>query len=103
MLVVAAFDPLSETINKKTVVVCDNAPTHTSKRFNYNIEKWKAKGLIIKSLPAYAPELNLIEILWRFIKYSWLPFSAYESFKKLVNAVAKVLKGVGKEYHINFA
>jgi hypothetical protein len=26
------------------------------------------------------PKLNLIEILWRFIKYYWLPFSAYTSF-----------------------
>jgi hypothetical protein len=23
-------------------------------------------------LPSYSPELNLIEILWRFIKYYWL-------------------------------
>ncbi len=25
--------------------------------------------------------LNLSEILWRFIKYKWLPVSAYISFK----------------------
>jgi len=43
--------------------------------------KWVQKGLIIKYLPPYAPELNLIEILWRFMQYSWLPFSAYASFQ----------------------
>jgi transposase len=32
--------------------------------------------LIIKYLPPYSPELNLIEILWRRIKYTWLPFSS---------------------------
>jgi hypothetical protein len=36
--------------------------------------------LIIKYLPPYSPELNLIEILWRFMKYYWLPFSAYMFF-----------------------
>jgi hypothetical protein len=34
------------------------------------------KGLMIKYVPSYAPELKLIEILWRFLKYYWLPFSA---------------------------
>jgi transposase len=28
--------------------------------------------LILKYLPPYSPELNLIEILWRHIKYRWL-------------------------------
>ncbi|MDR1339335.1 MAG: transposase, partial [Prevotellaceae bacterium] len=28
--------------------------------------------------PPYSPELNLIENLWRFIKYQWLPFNAYK-------------------------
>lgn len=28
----------------------------------------------------YSPELNLIEILWRQMKYAWLPLSAYLSF-----------------------
>ena len=102
-VVVAVFDAFSEKINKKTIVLLDNAPTHTSKKFKANIKRWKAKGLIIKPLPAYSPQLNLIEILWRFIKYYWLPFSAYGSFKKLVNAVTKVLKAVGSEYRINFA
>ena len=37
--------------------------------------KWVKRGLIIKYLPPYSPELNLIEILWRFMKYDWLPFS----------------------------
>lgn len=70
-VVIACFDSFSNTIAKKTVVIIDNAPTHTSKAFNKNIEKWEDKGLFIKRLPPYSPELNLIEILWRFIKYSW--------------------------------
>jgi len=44
---------------------------------------------MVKYLPAYAPALNLIEILWRFMKYYWLPFSAYTSFQCLSAAVER--------------
>ena len=48
-------------------------------------------------------ELNIIEILWRFIKYSWLDFDAYSSWESLVEAVENILRNVGKKYVINFA
>ena len=102
-VVVACFNYFSEIITKKTVVIIDNAPTHTSQEFEDHIEEWEEKGLFIKKLPTYSPELNLIEILWRFIKYHWLPFSAYLSFDNLVSEVEKILKGVGSEYRINFS
>ncbi len=102
-VVIACFDSFSKTITKKTVVVIDNAPTHTSKAFNENIKQWEEKGLFIKRLPSYSPELNIIEILWRFVKYKWLPFSAYNSLKDLANEVENILKNVGKEFRINFA
>jgi transposase len=101
-VVIACFDWFSEQITQKTVVLMDNASMHTSDAFQEHLEQWDAKGLVIKRLPAYCPELNLIEILWRFIKYEWLPFSAYESFKKLVDAVEHILKNIGSEYCINF-
>ncbi|MCP3940641.1 MAG: IS630 family transposase [Desulfobacteraceae bacterium] len=102
-IVVACFDWFSDIISKKTIVIMDNSPTHTSDLFAENIEIWEEKGLFIMNIPPYSPELNLIEILWRFIKYLWLPFSAYLSFKDLVNEVEKILKGIGSEYQINFS
>ncbi len=102
-VVVACFDYFSEQIIKKSVVLIDNAPIHTSDEFNENIKKWEAKGLFIYRLPKYSPQLNFIEILWRFIKYSWIPFSAYKSFKDLVIAVEEILKNIGSKYRINFA
>lgn len=102
-VVVTCFDAFSETITKKTVVIIDNAPTHTSCKFNDNTKKWEEKGLYIKYLPPYSPQLNIIEVLWRFIKYLWLPLSAYRSFKHLVEAVENILKDVGSKYRINFA
>ena len=51
----------------------------------------------------YSPELNIIEILWRKIKYERMPFSAYESYKKLESELRNILKNVGTEFFVNFA
>jgi transposase len=60
------------------------------------------RHLEIFELPSYSPELNLIEILWRFIKYTWLDASAYKSWLSLVTRVESILRGFGEEYVINF-
>ena len=110
---VGCFDLFSETITKKTVVIIDNAPIHTSQAFQKRVPIWKKtclragvphrqEGLDLYFLPGYAPELNLIEILWRFIKYWWLPFSAYLNFRALVEAVEDILVNVGSKYKIAF-
>jgi transposase len=101
-VVVACMDQFSEKLNKKSYVLLDNAPMHRSKGFVHHIPKWVRKGLIIKYLPPYSPELNVIEILWRFIKYYWLPFSAYVSFQHLCAAVEEILKQFGTKYTIDF-
>ncbi len=100
---VACFDRFSEEITKETYVIPDNAPCHTSGEFLENIEKWEEKGLFLIYLPAYSPELNLIEILRRFIKYTWLSFPAYTSQENLVKELNKVLAGIGSEYVIDFS
>jgi len=101
-IVVACFDQFAQKITKRTVVIIDNASMHTCDNFRKNIKKWEKKGLFIQNIPAYSPELNKIEILWRKIKYEWLDFSAYESFKALKNALYDILANVGQDYHINF-
>ena len=102
-VVMACFDAFCHTITQKTVVVIDNASIHTSEDFEARIPYWKKQGLIIKYLPPYSPELNLIEILWRRIKYTWLPFSAYECLNALSEALETILSHVGSEYQITFA
>ncbi len=101
-IIVTCFDQFSQQLDKKTYVFIDNAPMHRSQAFIKHIPKWVKKGLIVKYLPSYAPELNLIEILWRFMKYYWLPFSAYASFQCLSEAVAEILTRIGTDYTINF-
>jgi hypothetical protein len=102
-VVIACFDAFCQTITKKTVVIMDHASIHTSEEFEHRIPSWKKQGLVIKYLPPYSPELNLIEILWRRIKYTWLPFSAYESLNALSEALEAILSHVGSEYQITFA
>ena len=102
-VVIACFDAFCQTITKKTVVVVDNASIHTSEEFADRIPYWKKRGLVIKYLSPYSPELNLIEILWRRIKYTWLPFSAYECLNALSEALEAILSHVGSQYQITFA
>jgi transposase len=102
-VVIACVDMFCQTIKKKTVVVIDNASIHRSEEFQDHIPSWKKQGLIIKYLSPYSPELNLIEILWRRIKYTWLPFSAYECLNALSEALEAILSKVGSEYQITFA
>jgi transposase len=87
---------------KKTVVILDNCPIHKSRKFMAKIEQWKEQDVWIYFLPPYSPELNLIEILWRRIKYQWLPFDAYLSFQNLKERLSFVLKNFGKLYDIIF-
>jgi hypothetical protein len=101
-MVIACFDHLCQLITKPTLVVIDPAPVHTSEEFQARLEAWEARDLYVYLLPAYSPELNLIEILWRMIEYHWLPLNAYESFKALMRGLYEVLKGVGSKYQIEF-
>ena len=102
-VVIACIDRFSEKIKMETVLVVDNASIHTSNVFLEKQEEWKAKGLTIFFLPTYSPELNIIEILWRFIKYQWLEIDAYESWSSLVKTVENIFIKFGSEYIINFA
>jgi len=102
-VVIGCFDDFCQTITKQTVVVMDNASVHRSDEFEERLPHWKKHGLTIKYLSSYSPELNLIEILWRRIKYSWLPFSAYNGLNALIEALENVLRSIGSEYQITFA
>ena len=102
-VVVACIDEFSNQIKKPTTLIIDNAPTHTSNEFNENLERWKERDLTIYRIPTYSPELNIIEIVWRKIKYEWLPFSAYESYNSLKQELFNVLSNIGKTHKIAFA
>lgn len=78
-----------------TIVVLDNAPIHRSRKLKEKIKFWQKQDLYIYFLPPYSAELNLIEILWRFMKYQWLPFDAFTNSHNLKERVNQILQGVG--------
>jgi len=90
--------------NSKTIVILDNAPTHTSNLFQNNIEEWEEKGLTLYFLPTYSPQLNRIEILWKFMKYHWIQIKDYSSTQTLENYIHLVLANYGNQnrFEINF-
>jgi transposase len=101
-VVIACIDDFSQTCECRTVIVMDQASVHKSAAIEAKIEAWKARNVELFWLPPYSPELNLIEILWRFMKYEWIEFEAYESLEKMGQYLDKVLRGVGEDYVINF-
>lgn len=101
--VIHCFDAYCAQLTKPCLIVIDNAPIHRSAAFEAKIKEWQEEGMYLLFLPPYCPELNLIEILWRKLKYEWLPLSAYESFKQLSAVLEDTLKEVGDKYLLSFA
>ncbi|MDW7690654.1 IS630 family transposase [Flammeovirgaceae bacterium SG7u.111] len=100
--VIQVLDSFSETITKKTVLVLDNAAIHRSKEVGEAMGKWKKKGLYLQFIPAYCPELNLIEILWKMLKHYWIRPRHYASMQSLIEATLYILQNYGKQYSISF-
>lgn len=100
--VISFLDKFCQNLDKPTVVVMDQASIHTSDRLIKKLKEWEEKNLRIFWLPAYSPQENLIEILWKFMKYEWITIEAYESRTNLLNYLRKILDNLGTEYVINF-
>jgi hypothetical protein len=101
-VVVACFEQLSQPWQKKASVFLDNASRNTSRECIRHIPTWVKRGVLIKYLPPYSPALNLIEIVWRFMQYDWLPFSAYMSFQGLLQSIEDILTRFGTDYTMTF-
>ena len=76
---------LKEHRQKEIVVVCDNARYHRSSL----LKQWLAQHPRIsqKFLPAYSPNLNLIERLWKWMKKKVTATVYYPTFAEFKKAV----------------
>ncbi len=103
-LFVAAVDEWVSTLRQPTVLVLDNASIHRASLVQARRAQWAANGLTLLFLPPYSPELNRLEILWRFCKHYWLPPAAYETPLTLLLAVTLLLRQIGSpNYQVTFA
>lgn len=84
------FEQFSKQLKKRSYVFLDNASMHKSPAFIQHIPQCVTRGLVIKYVPPYSPELHLIERLFRFMKYYWIPFSAYMSLQCLLPSVEDI-------------
>lgn len=101
--VIECLDEVCSTIQNPTVVVLDNAPWHCSAKVKSKEEQWNDKGLYLFFLPTYSPHLNMIEILWRKIKYRWLEAEDYLSANSLKKAIHYIINKYDDEFSINFS
>jgi transposase len=97
------LEQFSFKLKKQTVIVLDNAPAHTAKCIQDQRKVWEDRGLTLFYLPKYSPHLNLIEILWRFLKYFWLTPKDYTEEDLLFYQVSLALAAVGTSLTINFS
>ena len=97
-------DPKYSSNERYTLVIVDSASMHTCQKFQDQLDDWMIeKRLIVCYLPAYSPELNLIEILWREVKYAWLDIMTIMDFDAFQKELRRALDAVGREYSISIA
>lgn len=101
--IIECVDEVALSINRPTVLIFDNAPWHRSKKVLKKQKEWAEQNLHIFYLPKYSPHLNIIETLWRKIKYEWLKPEHYESAKSLRDALFNIIRNYDKEFTINFS
>lgn len=101
-MLIACVDDFASRLTRKTVMIIDNASTHTSALFQSRLASWRSQGLYIQYIPAYCPELNLIECLWKQIKYHWLNPLDFLTPLSLRVALEDILAGIGTKYRIVF-
>jgi len=94
--VIAYLETLAKSCDPKhlTVVVLDNAPFHKGEEIRKRRAAWEVKGLFLRFLPAYCPQLNLIEAVWRKLKGFLMPRRCYDTLDQLQQALRVGLKAL---------
>jgi transposase len=100
---IQCLDDFASQLKRLTVVAVDHAPWHTSHEFYQRMPHWQKQGLFIFHLPRYSPHLNLIETLWRKIKYEWLRPKDYNSPSALKKRLKEIFTEYNNEFTINFS
>jgi transposase len=97
------LESFSTELKKLTVIVLDNARIHTSQIIKERRKVWQARGLYLFYLPRYSPHLNIVETLWRKLKYEWLSPTDYQCKENLFYQIRLALTSVGQNLFIKFS
>lgn len=84
--------PAGFTRERPCIVVLDNGSVHTSRLVKDHWAVLRAADIHLFYLPTYSPNLNMIEALWRQIKYQELPVRSYPELAGLLAAVNQALE-----------
>ena len=79
---------------KEVIVILDNARYHYSKEVKDLVEQSPRLRLVY--LPAYAPELNLIERVWKYFKKQVLYNKYYENIQAFREAAITFFKNIAQ-------
>ena len=93
---------------KRIIVICDNAAYYRSNMVKEYLEQ---SSVEIKFLPPYAPNLNLIERLWRFMnkkvrnnkyyeKFALFRTALFEFFEKIDSYQSELSSLLNQKFHI---
>ncbi len=97
---IAFLDHLAEALpaNEPTVLVLDNVGYHKSHALR---DVWRdyAHRLEPFFLPAYAPQLNLIERLWRYVKQRLACHRWWNDLDRLIQATEALLASLEVHFH----
>ncbi|OHV47629.1 transposase [Photorhabdus temperata] len=88
--------------NRLTFLVLDNARIHHGIEEKIRNGGLREHNMLLLYLPAYSPELNLIEIVWKQAKYHWRRFITWtqDTMEYKLNTL---LKSYGDQFAINFS
>ena len=89
-LLVAKYD------GKRIVIILDNAKIHHAKLLKPFLEENK-EDLILKFLPPYSPNLNLIEGLWKWLKSSVINNVFFKSVAEIDKAVFGFIQKINSD------
>jgi len=83
------LDELSKQIRteRHVALIVDNAGWHSSKNLKV------PDNITLVPLPSYAPELNAMEQVWRWMKDNYLSNISYKHYDEVVNKVCQAWNG----------
>ena len=91
--IVTEYCPAEVYTGPKIGLVVDNYIIHRSKKTQAVLDQY-ADRIEIVPLPTYSPKLNLIELLWKYLRRKVTHNHLYASIEILVDAVLEFLKSL---------